>query len=122
MNDKEWEQLVDRALRQLPLRTAPPTLESRVHRALQRRAALPWWRQSFVHWPTVARAAFVLVCIALASAMLLEGTRVAAIFPALPQWLYVGLAFGGFLYALLFGLGAAVYRALYLNLPFKVTT
>lgn len=120
-SDEELEQLVERALRRLPLRTAPPTLECRVHRELHRLAAQPWWRHSFVHWPAAARAGFVLVCITLAGGMFLEGTRVTASFTALPEWLYAGLALGGVLYVLLFALGAAAYRALYLNPPFKVT-
>jgi len=88
---------------------------------LHRLAARPWWRHSFGHWPTAARAGFVLVCIGLAGWMFLEGTRMTASFTALPEWLYAGLAFGGFLYVLLFALGAAAYRTLYLNPPFKVT-
>jgi len=120
-SDEELERLVERALRQLPLRAAPPTLESRVHRELHRLGARPWWRHRFAHWPAAARAGFVLVCITLAGGMFLGGTRVAASFTALPEWLYVGLAFGGFLYVLLFALGAAAYRALYLNPPFEVT-
>src|SRR6185437_10884347 len=59
------EQLLDRTLHPLPLRRAPPTLQSRVLEELQRRAALPWWRRSFAHWPSAARAGFVLVCLAL---------------------------------------------------------
>src|ERR1700738_3597831 len=56
------ERLLDRALRELPLRRAPLTLESRVFGELQRRAALPWWRRSFAHWPLLARAAFLVIC------------------------------------------------------------
>ena len=55
------ERLLDRSLRELPLRQAPATLESRVLRELQRRAELPWWRLSFAHWPPAARALFVVM-------------------------------------------------------------
>jgi hypothetical protein len=34
-----------------------------------------------------------------------------------PTWLYEGAAVGAVLYALLFGLGAAAYRTLYLKAP-----
>ena len=121
-DEKDLEQRVHRALRQLPLRTAPPTLESRVHRELHRLATLPWWRRSFAHWPAAARAGFVVVCIALAGATLIEGAWGWASTRALPQWLYECLALGGLLYVLLFALGAAAYRALYLDSPPQVTT
>jgi hypothetical protein len=42
----------------------------------------------------------------------------AALVRAVPlEWLYGTMAAGAILYALLFGLGAAAYRTLYLNLP-----
>ena len=73
--DKELraERAVDQALKGLPLRRAPSTLESRVIHELQRRAALPWWRVSFVHWPAAPRVAFVIICIALVAATILGG-------------------------------------------------
>ena len=73
--DKEQglERAVDQALKGLPLRRAPSTLESRVINELQRRAALPWWRVSFAHWPAAPRVAFVITCIALVAATILGG-------------------------------------------------
>ncbi len=67
------EQLLDRTLRPLPLRRAPPALESRVLEELQYRAARPWWRRSFAHWPSAARAVFVLICLVLIGLVLLGG-------------------------------------------------
>jgi len=55
-------QFVHATLRDLPPRRAPRTLESRVMAEIARRAALPWWRKSFAHWPLSARALFLLVC------------------------------------------------------------
>lgn len=72
------EQLLDRTLRPLPLRRAPPALQSRVLEDLQRRAALPWWHRSFAHWPSAARAGFVLVCLALIGVVFLGGNWTAA--------------------------------------------
>ena len=72
------EQLLDRTLRPLPLRRAPPALQSHVLEELQRRAALPWWRRSFAHWPSAARAGFVLVCLALVGMVILGGDWTAA--------------------------------------------
>jgi hypothetical protein len=134
------ERLLDRTLRELPLRRAPPTLESRVRGELARRAALPWWRLSFAHWPPPARAAFLLICAVLIWLAFLGGAAAAAEVLSLswarqagmfamslgtlaatiarispPAWLYQGLAVCGVLYAVLFGLGAVVYRTLYLQ-------
>jgi hypothetical protein len=134
------ERLLDRALHDLPLRRAPPTLESRVLRELEHRAALPWWRRSFAHWPLPARAGFLVMCAALiglaflGSATAVTGVRslawvrevggltvsaanVVAVLARIqpPAWVYAGVAVCAVLYAVLFGLGAAVYRALYLQ-------
>jgi len=134
------ERLLDRSLHELPLRRAPPTLESRVIRELERRAALPWWRRSFAHWPLLARAGFLVICAALIRVAFLGGatavtgarsltwvrelgglTASAANLVAVlariqpPTWVYAGVALCAVLYAVLFGLGAAVYRALYLQ-------
>ena len=69
---EKLERLIHRALCELPLRHAPDTLAARVLAELERRAALPWWRQNYAHWPLVARAAFFLGTAALA-ALLVAG-------------------------------------------------
>jgi hypothetical protein len=56
--DREMEARLGQALRALPARRAPATLESRVLDALARRVPLPWWRRSFAEWPAAARVAF----------------------------------------------------------------
>ena len=137
----DMERQIDRLLRALPLRRAPASLQARVLGQLERRAALPWWHRSFAHWPLGARAAFLLVCGASIRLAFLGSTTAAAgvrslswarqvgmlassgghlaalIAPtAPPAWLYEGVAFCAVLYAVLFGLGAAVYR-LYLRAP-----
>ena len=48
-----------------PLGVRRLALESRVLGELARRAAQPWWRRNFGHWPTLARAGFVTACLAL---------------------------------------------------------
>jgi hypothetical protein len=131
---------LDRALRELPLRRAPTSLESRVLRELERRALLPWWRRSFTHWPLAARAAFLVVCAAAAGLAISGGAAAAADVRSLvwareiaalmasggslltllariapPPWLYEGIAVCAVLYAILFGLGAVLYRTLYLQ-------
>ena len=58
-SEENLERFIRSALRDLPPRRAPRSLESHVFAELARRAALPWWRQNFAHWPVAARAAFL---------------------------------------------------------------
>jgi hypothetical protein len=134
------ERLLDRTLRELPPRRAPSTLESRVFAELERRASLPWWRRSFAHWPRMARAGFLLICagsagLAVAGAaaaaadvrslywareigsLMASGGNLVALLAGIapPLWFYEGIAVCAVLYAALFGLGAALYRTLYLQ-------
>jgi hypothetical protein len=141
--ERIWTELV----RGLPLRRAPAALESRVCRALERRAARPWWFRGFSQWPARGRVSFVAICSAIigltfgdgvwvmlartlsnaaaaplswthsAVAVLRSVHEVAALLMrAIPAtWIYGGLAAGIALYMALFGLGAAAYRALYLQ-------
>jgi len=91
--DREMEARIGEALRTLPVRRAPATLESRVLDALARRAPLPWWRRSFGEWPAAARIAFsvtsaalvVLTVLAAANANLgsLDASRALATAPVL---------------------------------------
>jgi hypothetical protein len=57
-NDK-LEAAVSRVLRRQTDRRAPAGLEARVLAEIARRAALPWWRTSFAHWPAAARYLFL---------------------------------------------------------------
>jgi hypothetical protein len=72
-SEQKLERVMNQALKGLPLRRAPGTLELRVANELQRRAALPWWRVSFTHWPAAPRVAFVVICVALVAATILGG-------------------------------------------------
>lgn len=65
-DEQNLERTIDRTLRALPPRSAPASLEARVLAEIARRAALPWWKQSFVHWPLAARGAFIVVSAAMA--------------------------------------------------------
>jgi hypothetical protein len=56
------EKIVDRLCKEQPSLIAPATLSARVIAEIERRAAKPWWRQSFTHWPVPVRAAFVAAC------------------------------------------------------------
>ncbi|HEY1847792.1 MAG TPA: hypothetical protein VGG37_01240 [Opitutaceae bacterium] len=57
--DDKLEAVVHRILRSVPERKAPAGLERRVMAEIARRAALPWWRKSFAHWPGIVRALFL---------------------------------------------------------------
>jgi len=72
-SEQKLEQVLHQALKGLPPRRAPRTLESRVLESLAQRASLHWWRVSFANWPVGARVAFVLICAALVAATILGG-------------------------------------------------
>lgn len=147
---EKLERVIHRTLRELPPRRAPRSLEDRVFAEIARRAALPWWHKSFVHWPLPARAALLVLLLGVVKVVLMGGVWVAAGFDTAqfraafaqpfawmesglavvhavsgffeimlrnipPLWLYGGLAFVAAMYVALFGLGAAAYKALYVQ-------
>jgi hypothetical protein len=144
-DEQELEHLIHQTLRALPLRKAPPSLESRVLAGIAARQAQPWWRQSFVHWPLAARVGFLALAGGLAAGLALLGTTgsinllpaireflaplaqvraaatfvtdlVATVCRSIPTlWLYGVVAFIATLYTALFGLGATAYRTLIVN-------
>lgn len=134
-NEKQLEQLVQRAVRDLPPRRAPRSLEQRVRAEIERRARLPWWRRSFGHWPAAARAGFVMLSLVAVGFFLVSGIWIsrglevrlpaAAATPAawLDNGLTVARALGGCLDIVernipplwLYG-GLAIFAALYLTL------
>ncbi|MBI4625109.1 MAG: hypothetical protein HY736_18055 [Verrucomicrobia bacterium] len=77
-NHDKLERLIHQTLRELPSRRAPRSLESRVLAELERRAALPWWRKSFAHWPVAARVAFVILGAGVAKILLFAAVSVQA--------------------------------------------
>jgi hypothetical protein len=58
-DEQKLERLIHQTLREAGPRRAPSTLEARVMAEIARRAALPWWKQNFTHWPVGVRFAFV---------------------------------------------------------------
>lgn len=84
MNPEETERLVHSALRSLPNRRAPATLEARVLAALEMRARIPWWHQSWSYWPQWVRAVFLVFCGSLAGVFVLGGLYIHAGFDATP--------------------------------------
>lgn len=67
---EEIEQRLHQALRALPARRAPSTLEQRVLAAIAERQARPWWHQSYAYWPTPVRMAFFVLSAALAAVVI----------------------------------------------------
>lgn len=67
--DPKLEALIHAQLRQLPPCKAPATLAPRVLAAVADRAARPWWRQAWWHWPWAAKLAFVVTALAVAGCM-----------------------------------------------------
>jgi hypothetical protein len=134
----EIERLIDRALRQQPLRPAPRSLQARVLQEIARRKALPWWRQNFTYWPLAARITFCIASLGIVKAGLevamwlarsFEADVLAEQLPAqvawipsifsaagfvlrgLPSlWLYGTLGILALMYVVLFAVSAAAYR------------
>lgn len=142
--DPKLEQFIHRALRELPDRRAPRSLETRVMAAIAARQATPWWRASFDRWPVAVRVAFLLVAGGLVFGLLrmggsvdatvprggetlgwLDGLRVvwgslcsagAAVARSIPRlWLYGAVSVVVVAYAGLFGLGTTAYRTFVLK-------
>lgn len=138
---EQLERFVDKALRDQPLQRAPSDLECKVMAAIEHRAATPWWRNSFAHWPMAARVLFlvasaVFVKLGLEAAAFVIGpldpaarsaallaelawihalfVSIGAVLRSLPSWwIYCGVTVIGALYLMLFGVSAAAYRTLY---------
>jgi hypothetical protein len=72
LTPEQLEQQIHAVLRSQPPRRAPRGLENRVLTEIARRRALPWWQQSFAHWPIAMRVAF------LVSTLVLVGLAVPA--------------------------------------------
>jgi hypothetical protein len=64
------ERIIDSVLRVQPPRSAPPSLQARVFAEIERRAALPWWHHSFLHWPLFVRVAFILALLGIVKLVL----------------------------------------------------
>ncbi len=77
-HEEKLERIIHRTLRELPPRRAPRSLEDRVFAEIARRAALPWWHKSFIHWPLPARAALLVLLIGVVKLVLMGGVWMAA--------------------------------------------
>ena len=69
MTPEELEKFIHQQLRSLPARPAPRSLESRVLSALEQRASIPWYHQSWSYWPATVRVVFLIFATAIAGGM-----------------------------------------------------
>ena len=67
--DPKLEALLSDELKALPPLQAPATLATGVMAILAARARVPWWQRAWWDWPLSAKAAFVVLTIAVAGAM-----------------------------------------------------
>jgi hypothetical protein len=108
---------VDAVLKRLPDRTAPRTLRPRIMAAIGRRAALPWYRQSWQMWPAAARIASLAILLSLFGGLCLAGWKLpqadayASTHALLGQWLSEAGALWNVL-SVLFTAGSAMVRVL----------
>jgi hypothetical protein len=93
---EKLEQVIHQTLRSLPAHRAPRSLEARVLAAIEARASLPWWRQSFSRWPMPARVAFVLSSAGIAKLLLMvvvwvmagfDGAQLSSAFSSQLSWI-----------------------------------
>lgn len=68
-SDPKLEALLSAELKRLPLVKAPPTLAANVLEQIAARARRPWWQHSWWDWPVTAKAAFLLIALAIVSAI-----------------------------------------------------
>lgn len=72
-HEEKLARLVQRAVRDLPPRRAPRSLEGRVRAEIERRASRPWWVRGFAHWPGPARAGFLLLSLGFVGLFVVSG-------------------------------------------------
>lgn len=103
MTPEELEKFIHQNLRALPPRRAPRTLEARVMAALEARAAIAWYHQSWAYWPSSVRAAFLAVATGVSGAavtafyLLSTGVDTAALGSAFAERFSSVLRFGSIL-------------------------
>ena len=111
-NPDNLEQLIDRTLRELPLRRAPRTLETRVLAAIAARQALPWWKRSGATAEAGSILGGPLALLAQIKAIFGGiGDVGALVLRQIPStWIYGTIAFLAVMYATLIGVGATACR------------
>lgn len=107
--EKRLEERIDRELKELPELRAPTTLAARVMQAVEARARVPWYRQSWEMWPAPVRISALIFLLASFGGLCFASwqlTRAAGFANAMQE---VGEMFSGF--TLLWNIGSAVLSA-----------
>ena len=84
--DTNLEAFIHERLRQLPPRSAPPTLAPRVTSAIVARAGQPWWLRSWWDWPLAARAALVVAALLVLGVLMGSNLLLSEAFSAVSQF------------------------------------
>ena len=71
--EKQLEAAVQRELKALPELRAPQSLQTRVMRAIERRASLPWYRRSWENWPPSLQIPVLALMLALFAGLCFAG-------------------------------------------------
>jgi len=114
--EKQLEAEIERHFRDLPELPAPACLVSQVMMELDRRAALPWYRQSWERWPMAARLSLVLVLAAIFGAVcygsweLIHGRTFAALSQQMTGWFSPVTALWNAVSALVNALGLVIKK------------
>ena len=66
--DPKLESLLDAELKKLPPIAAPASLLPNVMSAIAARGHVPWWQRAWWDWPLTAKAAFILIALAIVGA------------------------------------------------------
>jgi hypothetical protein len=74
--DPKLEALIGAELKQLPPPPAPGALLHNVLAAIAARARLPWWQRAWWDWPLAAKAAFLLIALAIVGAFSSGGVMI----------------------------------------------
>ncbi len=76
VNERNLAEQIHRELHQLPGLKAPKTLGPRVLAAIAARQEAPWWKKSWVAWPTSMKLAFLVMGTAAIAGLVLAGSAI----------------------------------------------
>jgi hypothetical protein len=98
----DLEKFIHSQLQRLPEREAPETLVANVLAAIAARKKLPWWKQSFSHWPWPSQCVLFTALVSVLAGVLYAVGRAAEIVPVpqISQHLSAYASIGRMLFAL----------------------
>ncbi len=108
--NNDLEMFIHAQLQKLPEHEAPEGLTGKVLAAIATRRKLPWWKQSFTHWPRPVRN-LLFLALGLIFAGAVYGSGRAAGSVAMPEVL-APLSWAGWAGQVMQGLGEAIFLAM----------